>query len=213
MGAGKTTVQKALIDLIQKQCDSGTFCPALIPLALATPVKALIQEILQTMGIDTSAPNWKIKHREQLQALGHGMRRFSPDCWVDILSKTIDGIEPRLNLVFVDDVRYPNEVAALQQRGLYVVRLQASAALRGKRIPLINQDNPGESALDNYADFDMVIDEDDCGYEDMGVTYARMILAQSRLLWQYGIVSDTQGCDAEACASSLCLTQDAGITA
>lgn len=214
MGAGKSTVKLALMRQISAAfASAGIHDKAtLVPMAMANSLKVVMQDILRTMGVDTSDVNWKIRHREQLQALGQGMRNFSPDCWVDILSRDMLKL-PTSAIVFVDDVRYPNEADALRRNSLFLVRLKASPELRGKRIKLVNENHEGESALDNYELFDMVIDEDEYRCEDMGETYASMILQRSQLLKRYGIDVYTKYGDVKACTAGVPILQAAAVTA
>lgn len=85
--------------------------------------------------------------REFMQVVGTNIfRSIYDNVWVDKLFKEIDLDNPPL--AFITDVRYPNEVQAIEARGGIVVRLT--------RAPFTD-DHSGELALDNY-DFKYVLD-------------------------------------------------------
>jgi hypothetical protein len=76
------------------------------------------------MGCDLSHPPDKEKARPFLVAYGATARAFVPDYWVDRL---FDGICERLTLgeaFVISDVRYANEVRAIQDFGGVVVRVE-----------------------------------------------------------------------------------------
>ena len=58
-------------------------------------------------------------YRKILQELGAKMREIWPDIWVDMLNKSL--VKTGINIV--PDVRFPNEVKAIQEMGGIVIRL------------------------------------------------------------------------------------------
>lgn len=97
--------------------------------------------------------------RELLQEIGTDVFReyFGDNIWVNALMQDYHPvygydheIEPQLwPNWFVTDVRFVNEVAAIQSRNGIVIRVN-----RGKRM----SDHPSEASLDNFKQFDAVVD-------------------------------------------------------
>lgn len=88
------------------------------------------------------------KGREILQYIGTELGRnlVDEDIWIKRLLAKIDSNDN----VLVTDVRFPNEVEALQKAGFNIVRIEADRIQRKKRGKLINQDHPSETALNDY---------------------------------------------------------------
>ncbi len=65
----------------------------------------------------------KEKDRRLLQILGTEWgRERDPDIWVNLLLAEMDKLPPQTN-VFITDVRFPNEIRALQNRGFILVHI------------------------------------------------------------------------------------------
>lgn len=80
-----------------------------------------------------------------LQMIGLGLRGvYGDDVWVNALKSRIAGLPEDTN-IYVADVRFPNEVLALQQLGFTVVRIE-----RQDRPIDRDPNHPSETALDNY---------------------------------------------------------------
>jgi hypothetical protein len=61
--------------------------------------------------------------RQYLQKLGQLVRWYNPDFWVDRALWTIEqNARPDTN-VYIDDVRFPNEVEKLREKGFIIVYL------------------------------------------------------------------------------------------
>ncbi len=83
--------------------------------------------------------------REFLQRLGNAVREsIHPDFWINALFNTYN------DNIIIADVRYPNEVQAIKERGGKVIRIERPGAGAGNHI--------SETALDNYNGWDIVID-------------------------------------------------------
>lgn len=78
------------------------------------------------------------------------VRAIDPNMWVDALfiDRTPD------QLWIVPDVRFVNEVTAIQDRGGIVVRIEREQRGDDGRDP----NHPSETALDNYTGWDMVVE-------------------------------------------------------
>lgn len=91
--------------------------------------------------------------RKILQLLGTecGRKIIHPNIWVNATMADYkplpNGLEP---LWLVSDVRFPNEVKAIKDRGGIIVRMERGTGLK--------DNHESETALDNYKDWDMVID-------------------------------------------------------
>lgn len=84
--------------------------------------------------------------RRVLQHVGQTVRELDPDFWVNLAMDKIDTADTWNLPVVVTDVRYLNEVIALQNRGFTVVRvLRPNAGLGGK-----NGEHESETRLDEY---------------------------------------------------------------
>lgn len=128
--------------------------------ALADALKTQVVDALVDNGIDCKRNELLGKYKSQirgiLQQWGVAFRYFNgEDYWVDCLFA-----DNKAHLV-VDDVRFPNELAALRQRGYLMVRLEADFNTRTERLLGLNfqqLDHESETALDNSLGlFDIVL--------------------------------------------------------
>jgi len=84
--------------------------------------------------------------RELLQGVGQGLRdAIDPNLWVKALFANTDGWSNYI----IADVRYPNELAAIKERGGILIRIDRKDAGAG------NHDS--ETALDDYKEWDFHI--------------------------------------------------------
>lgn len=80
--------------------------------------------------------------RRSLQRIGQGARKIDPDFWVrQLLDKLTFGVP-----CVIADVRYPNEVQALEQSGFRVVRIERPGAPEDTRAAM----HESETALDRF---------------------------------------------------------------
>lgn len=95
-------------------------------------------------------------YRDALQEIGTDLFRnqFNPNTWVDA---TIADYKPEFDDVypnwFISDVRFPDEVKAIQSRGGIVIRINRPAVVS-------TDTHESEIALDDYQGFDAVIEND-----------------------------------------------------
>lgn len=83
--------------------------------------------------------------REFLQKLGTGVRNaIDQEFWVKALFNTYT------DNIIIADVRFPNEVEAIKERGGIVFRIERPGAGAGNHV--------SETALDDYHGFDYIID-------------------------------------------------------
>lgn len=81
-------------------------------------------------------------------------RRRDPARWVKLLRERLEADrDAGVNVVFVPDVRFPNEVALIKELGGYVIRVQRPGLDDG-------DGHASEHALDGYHEWDTVIRND-----------------------------------------------------
>jgi len=88
--------------------------------------------------------------RPILQAFGHGKRvLISKDYWVEQLSKDVRKNFSDKKVIFIDDVRYPNEVEYIIKNGGFIVRLVCDTqTLLRRGASEAALEHPSENALD-----------------------------------------------------------------
>ena len=72
------------------------------------------------------------KDRVLLQKLGQSMRDIDPYVWINYLLFTIN--KDTFGRIIVDDVRFPNELMALRERGFIIIKLVVDKDLQKRRI-------------------------------------------------------------------------------
>lgn len=115
-------------------------------------------------GKDKPFGNYDFTPREFLIQLGQFMRYYDPDYWVKS-----SGIDNAVGRIVVDDVRFPNEVDYLKRLGAKIIRIK-----RYKKLNIYGEDldDPSETSLDNYKDFDYTIE--DCVNTTLPVLYQQL---------------------------------------
>lgn len=96
----------------------------------------------------------KSTYRPDLIALGNKGRAISPDYWINnILEKNTN--------VIVPDVRMPHEIERFKENNAFCIRVKADIKTRSKRGSLSRENDYTETALDEYKEWDFVIDNSD----------------------------------------------------
>ena len=101
--------------------------PKMHRLAFADPIKELAHDLF---GMED-------KDRKLLQQIGSKMREIDENVWINTLLRRAEGYES----VVVDDVRYPNEIRALQEAGFHIRYLEVSPQTQRERIMAIYRDD------------------------------------------------------------------------
>ncbi|MGY5131285.1 deoxynucleotide monophosphate kinase family protein [Streptomyces nigrescens] len=153
--SGKDTVARHLIRT--RQYTRVAFADPLKPMALdINPIvdvrrewnalhRVRLAEIVQEDGWERAKDLYP-EVRRVLQHVGQTVRELDPDFWVNLAMDKIDAADTWNLPVVVTDVRYLNEVIALQNRGFTVVRvLRPNAGLSGE-----NGQHDSETRLDEY---------------------------------------------------------------
>ncbi len=115
--------------------------------AFASEVRAATERAFNFLGIKFSnmVESQKEKTRPLLQGVGtHAGRRYDPDIWVKALfeGRYINAKETGVDAFIITDVRFPNEVQAILDRGGYIIRLT--------RHPHPEDRDESETALDEW---------------------------------------------------------------
>ena len=76
----------------------------------------------------------KEKDRDLLIFIGESWRQRDPDIWVKILLQKVKELNEQGKSVIIDDLRMPQEMAALKQAGFYTVRLNVSPPEQERRL-------------------------------------------------------------------------------
>lgn len=161
MGAGKDTTAESFMQLL----DGSSYPYLTKQVAFAANVKRIVATLTSTtfaMNNDRKLRQTKIEALdatlgELQQKIGQGLRDIiHPDVWVNAVMS-----DPEPIIKIVTDVRYPNEVAAIEASGGFVVRIVRdddnvhNAVLEETR----DRSHPSETALDDH-DFEYVIYND-----------------------------------------------------
>lgn len=100
----------------------------------------------------------KDKHlyRSDLIELGDWGRAQDPNYWLKKISD--------MDKIIVPDIRVEFEANFFKEKGAFLIRVDSSVENRSKRGVLVRADDPTETALDNYKNWDMII-ENNSTYE------------------------------------------------
>lgn len=111
----------------------------------------------------------KNKHlyRADLIELGNWGRSIHPDYWL----KTIINMEGNL---IVPDLRVVHEAQVLASGGAYLIRVDADEEIRAKRGTIVSGNDDTETALDNYKDWNYII-QNNGTYEELVDNTAELI--------------------------------------
>ena len=124
---------------------------------LAWHLNPYLPEVNDTIGVLVRKYGWESAKtqfpcvRQYLQDLGAGARtHLGDDVWITRLLATVDSARRRGRSVGIPDVRYPNEAEAIRAAGGILVRIDRDDVER--------LDHPTECALDDWSDWDHVIE-------------------------------------------------------
>lgn len=149
--------------------------------AFAAPIKTIAQDVFhlddhQVYGgaKEKEDPFWGMTPREIMQRTGTEFARntFHEEVWVDSFRRRME--ETDAQRIVVTDVRFPNEVEAIQELGGVVIRIRrpekepelnpilSTLAKRSSWIAdgLPSKYHPSETALDGYEEFDRTLFND-----------------------------------------------------
>jgi energy-coupling factor transporter ATP-binding protein EcfA2 len=130
-GAGKTSLAKYLSSHIKdtRRCSFAQPIKAAL-LGCGFPAMYMDDPALK----EQTAPGWGTSYRLLAQTLGNGWRSLNPDIFVQrwmeaVKAATLPGNSPDGLVVIVDDLRYANEVEALEALGALIIYLDAGDRL------------------------------------------------------------------------------------
>lgn len=100
-------------------------------------------------------PRYGLTPREIMMGVGEKMREIFPSIWVDtVFYTTIPECEKEgFDCFVVSDVRYPNEADKIHGKGGKVVKI-----VRDGAGVTVGAGHSSETAMRNYEDFDLIID-------------------------------------------------------
>jgi len=100
-------------------------------------------------------PRYGLTPREILQSIGEKMREIWPAIWVDtVFNATLPQLqEEGFDIFVISDVRYPNEGDKVHDHGGVVVKINRP----GSGVT-VGQAHTSETSMQNYEDFDFVIE-------------------------------------------------------
>lgn len=148
-GAGKTTAQTEL--LYWPPDGRGVMTES-----FAEPIKDSLINIFGSKvftSCDTAdkggpMPEFGFSARDAMIHFGESFKALDPDIWVKVLMRKVRMNQRRGFLTVIDDLRFPNEYAALRNAGAILIRIEREGVKR-ERIP-------SEGLLDDF-DFDATI--------------------------------------------------------
>jgi len=163
--------------------------------SFAAPIKTVAREVFllndqQLYGDlkEVEDPHWGMSPREIMQKVGTDFARtvYHEDLWIDNFKKRMEKTDK--DRIVISDVRFPNEVYAIQALGGLVIRIRrpgvepyVNSVLRWacQTFPSLSdylgtKYHQSETALDNFDDFDLTI-VNDSGLEDFKFVVNKII--------------------------------------
>lgn len=96
-------------------------------------------------------------YRNDLINLGNRGREQSPDYWLKKLSE--------MDKIIIPDIRVEFELEYFKNIGAFTIRVNSTLENRSKRGTIVNENDNTETALDNYTNWDYVL-ENNSGIEE-----------------------------------------------
>ena len=161
MQSGKTTVAEYLED--ELTCDF-QYCSYFEQVNFADAIRWVVWDLFvrPVDGVSGNPRDFKnqskketihpcgASYRSILQRVGYQMRGIWPDIWIEWWKLHIQDFDQDDQFFIVSDVRFPNEVKAIQDMGGIVIRLTRNP---------VNSDDETETALDGFVDGDNRVGE------------------------------------------------------
>ena len=112
------------------------------------------------VALENQKSSGPMTNRECMEYLGAFFRILNPDAWINGLNASIDTF-PDNSVIFIPDVRAPNEVKAIEDKGGYTMRLGRNPLDRDSVIEkLLDQD------VYNWNEFDFIINNQNMSLEE-----------------------------------------------
>ena len=158
MGSGKTTLADELLKQVLEHCPNDDHATKV---SLATPVKQVAYDYFLMLPSE--------KDRELLQQIGQRFRQIKNRVWVDLLLDHVHGLSDTTPCEFVicDDMRFQNELEALQADGWFTIRLTVDEEEQKRRLEKAygeewethweNRNEISETDLDGIEGFNLTI--------------------------------------------------------
>ena len=97
-------------------------------------------------------------YRDDLIKLGNWGRAQDKNYWLNNLSN--------MDKIIVPDVRVLDEIEYFKNKNAFLIRVNSSFENRSKRGVIVNANDNTETALDNYSNWNAIVDNDST-YEDL----------------------------------------------
>ena len=139
-GSGKSSIGKAWLNIHRVNAEDRRPLHISFAAALKWQLAKMLayvddEDELEVMAEQQDPAN-KDAYRALQQALGQFRRKADPSYWLDVSLTIIDNAmrqdrrDGEVTYIVVDDCRFPNEEAALRQRGFIFVRLEPGSTTR-----------------------------------------------------------------------------------
>lgn len=145
--SGKDTVANILLEMLPNF--------KLAPLADAIKIEFSEEKNLSFNEVERNKP----LYRAELIVLGNKRRSEDPNYWIKKVINTDDDI-------IISDARLIHEIETFEKHGAIKIRVESKREERAKRGKLVKEDDVTETDLDNYKDWDYVI-ENNGTYEQL----------------------------------------------
>lgn len=141
-GVGKDSATSYLVDTVDAEA-----------ISFAAPLKRIASivgfsksQLTDRTLKETPDEFWGISPRQFLQMCGTEMFRkvWREDVWVEMARKTIRDLKPYGHVIFITDVRFPNEAQMIKDEGGIIVRIE-----RPDNPHAINAQHASESQVDS----------------------------------------------------------------
>lgn len=162
--SGKDTMAKILVEMLPGF--------RFAPLAGAIKEQFAKEKNITLEEIEKNKP----VYRPELIALGDAGRKQDPDYWIKKVIETDDNI-------IVPDARLQHEIKIFEKYGAIKIRVEADMEQRAKRGQLVKEDDPTETDLDYYDNWDYVLTNNGT-YEELKQKVEELVRERLNILWQ-----------------------------
>lgn len=144
--SGKDTVAKIIQEHLQKKKKT------VVITHFADLLKYICKEYFNWNGVKNNFG------RDLLQHIGTNViREKNPDYWVDFLMEFLSMFKNQWDYVIIPDCRFPNEIDRWREENWKTIAVKINRLNFKPLLTAEQQLHPSETSLDNYKDFDYII--------------------------------------------------------